>query len=297
MNSYLGLARDLVPCAYELGWDDERQKLILRINEKVINGPLTWVNDHHLDVGPFKEYFGFVSSGFDLASKGPLGFEESFRYEGEEEGFLVYKAPIPQTKFNIGTCERCNGSGEDEHGMFCLSCDGEGQKSEIRYHGAQAFSATLGVITHRLNFPKRDEWIKSNRLQLMFLKVLTLDCASVSGEFSGPFVEFLGTLKSADLRSVEQAMIVAAEHMTGGPLPDYYDGCYEVCIEDRGYPWLRIDVPGSVTGIYGEVKISRNSHDGYEFQCHNVDHMFQQLPLIVALAKLHTMAREAGVGL
>jgi hypothetical protein len=285
------LARNSIPCWYELSWIANPPTLVVRIHEEFMK-TLKDVPATAPIVKTFTKDFGFKS--FQGKFGKDFGFEEKLLYKGKKDEFSEYHVIVPQVHFiTYDPCRHCKGSGKQDEPFEdepCWSCDGDGKMRDYRWHTAQAVSATLTLL-----FMLLDAGAKTCS-ELPQLMTVTTICAhgqhggSLGGTYSRELVQWLSTFKeSQHIPEMEQAMRTTRKHMLG--LKYYEEPFHFRATVDYENGWLNVSIPGDACGLNpsdGHIETGR----GYNFSCHNTDEPAQQLTLLCGLAALHDLARK-----
>ncbi len=152
------LTRENIPCWYELSWRPGIiPAIILRIHRDFIQQTQPIDPEKSPIIAHFIKEFNFRRFSPDF--NGNFGFDDSFQWLGEREGFSEFLIPLPVVKKQTGKkCRSCGGSGKDEYieDSDCLYCEGSGRESIIEWSSAFAVSATLTVRTTLMRFPEHE---------------------------------------------------------------------------------------------------------------------------------------------
>ncbi len=291
MRDFKMVARNAIPCWYELSWRGEG--IVLRIHQDFVNEVKQFKADAPI-VGHYAKEFGFSKFGHKFGEN--FGFEESLQFLGEANGFLEYTVPTPLVRKNTGKdCLSCDGSGKSGvfEGEECLYCDGEGKKIVYDYTEAFAVSATLTTLFEFMNFPEVET--SCSLLQLMSINTVTIKGShggSIGGEYSREVVEWMRQRGPGEIPEMVSAMRVVWEKMDGR-IMEFYEHSFRANLSN-GVGWLCTDLPGDACGLHPSHNagygIERGT--GYEFSSHNVDSPTQQLVILASLAALHDLVRR-----
>ena len=297
---YKTITRHIIPCWYELGWQENPPALILRIHQDFIKNNTRTFNSELPIVKGLQKEFGFKNFCGDLSKN--FGFNDAFIHQKKENDFEEYKIFIPKIKKDLGgKCSYCNGSGKDETFGFpekCITCSGTGKKFTYDWKNVIAISASLTLIFILLSFPEKETTAKIP--QLMTVQTITkkdMHGGSLGGELSLFMRTFLASLwkgKSTPIIEMIQAMKTAYYYMFEPESEDGLTGSYIRAGVFSELGWLNTDCPGDACGLNPENGAEYRMKEGlgYKFDCHNVDTSAQQLTLLAGLAALHDKARR-----
>jgi hypothetical protein len=284
------LDRDIMPCWYEISWQENPPAIILRLHRDWL-GSTTPISEESPVVADLRSTFELNQFGRDFSSD--IGFGGKLRRLGEKGEFVEFATCLPVVKKSTGKpCRACKGSGETEFGDKCSSCRGSGKGHEYDHRESFSASATLNVLFGFLLFP--DHETKAKNPQLLQIQTTThsgVHGGSLSGFYSAPLVRWLTSLgHPTPIAEVTNAMVVAYGHMFGGLDPYEERECKATV--DHEYGGLNITCPGDACGLHPHHNRITRQGLGYQFSCHNVDNPHQQLTLIAGLAALHDRARK-----
>lgn len=283
------LTYENISCWYELSWNESEKAIILSIHKDFIE-----TNKADLENAPIvKEMTGRLSlQPFAGDFTKNIGFGGIFERTGEEDGFIQFRARIPQVKKDTGNkCKGCKGTGERDWGGYtnkCLFCNGTGKQWTMDWKEVKAISASLTVLTIYLRCYEIET--STPYPQLMTFQTITeegMHGGSLSGEISIPLYNFLKAFgEHAELSEVIRAMKIAHDTMVGNR--ELYQYSFDAYVK-KGH--FIINCPGDACGLNPSDWYTHEGQ-GYEFSCHNVDSPIQQLTLLVGLATLNDMARR-----
>ncbi|MFH2062463.1 MAG: hypothetical protein ABIJ43_05760 [Candidatus Beckwithbacteria bacterium] len=286
------LTRENIPCWYELSFRKTKPAIVLRVHKDFIKSTAP-VSDDAPIVADFKKQFSFKS--FIGTFDGNFGFDNAFIRKGEKREFVEFVIQIPVIKKDAGICDYCNGSGEGDFlDGKCLSCNGSGRDYELDWRMADAISASLTIFFNLSWFPE----VETSSLldQLMTIETITVKDAhggSLWGEFSISLCNWLYSLEQSghyDIPEIIESMQTTHRKMYVR-LDSYTKHSFRAYVRDNGR--LTLDCPGDACGIHNSPEDSTGQMNrGRKFNCHNVDHLGQQLTLLSGLATLHDKARK-----
>ena len=134
------LTSDIVPCWYELSWDEKQIAILLKVHKDFIDDvkPIPENNFYVLNLMESFKFAKFVGN-----FEGNFGFDNTFLRKGEVGSFIKFLIKIPQVKIQTSQkCSECRGSGKDDlRDSACLFCKGTGWMIEFDWHLARAISA------------------------------------------------------------------------------------------------------------------------------------------------------------
>lgn len=302
MRDYKHIITDDIPCWYELSWRKSIPAIILRVHQDFVENAKIISNDTLL-VKALKEDFKFENFNGNFNEN--FGFDNVFINRGLKGKFVEFLVKIPKIKFWVyEPCSRCGGLNQLE--IFeeeCIKCKGRREfkkKSENEFSSdrfehhynwkvAHTISASFNVFFRVSGFPKKET--SSPLLQLLTVSTITdrdMHGGSLSGKYSKPLVRWLSSFKpGTTIFEMVEAMKVAYRKMFGEC--SYFRFRASV---DHKNGWLNVDCPGNACGLNPSHNSVKDDDNGYEFNCHNVDTVAQQLTLLVGLAALHDKARR-----
>ncbi|MCP6718196.1 MAG: hypothetical protein KJI70_01435 [Patescibacteria group bacterium] len=284
------LTKETIPCWYELSWQAENLAILLKIHQDFIeeSKPISQTAPIVRELKDFN--FPDFSGDFNK----DLGFGGILEFINEKNGFNEFLIRIPPIRIETDEeCVECKGSGQDDN-EECLYCDGTGRKIVHNWRTASMISASLSILTNKLCLLKKDTSSKLPQL----MTVITTNGKdgrgySISGSFSIPFRKWLNSLGSLDENEYKfsqmiQAMKTSYGQMLGLEHINKHNFSAYV-IDERGL--LHASCPGNACGIdpsdgYNQPGV------GYNFDCHNISNVAQQLTLFAGLATIHDQARE-----
>lgn len=279
-----------LPCWYELSWQKESPALILRIHKDFIQ---------NLELPPdvpilksFMEEFNLASSSLNFQQD--VGFENSFKRQGEKDNFVIFRAEIPEiATLGKEKCPGCKGSKKRDFDRECLECSGTGKQINIDWHRAYAVSASLSLLTKVLSHREK---VLSTLPQLLTLKTaITADMnrAPVWGEIGLTLRNWLITQDTQPIsQEIVQAMQSAYQKMWAiNKLSRCELAYFRSQIDEKGL--FYIECPGTNScSIFHDQAWDIGEGKGYNFTNHNIDTPLQQLTLVAGLAVLHDYARR-----
>lgn len=278
-------------CWYKLSWNESEKAIILSIHKGFIennkvdleNSPIAKEMTERLSLQLFAGNF----------TKN-IGFGGIFERTGEQDGFIQFRARIPQVKKDTGyKCEECEGTGERNWGGYndkCLFCNGTGKQWTMDWKEVKAISASLTVLTTYLRYCEIETSTSAPHPQLMTFQTITeegMHGGSLSGEISIPLYNSLKTFgEHAELSEAIHAMKITHDTMVGNR--ELYQHSFNAYVK-KGF--FIINCPGDACGLHPSDWYTHEGQ-GYEFSCHNVDSAIQQITLLVGLATLADMAKK-----
>ncbi len=300
-----------VPCFYEIGFDAVLPALLVRLHKEIVpklpsleQARISEEFERQLGIEPLQnDWHGNV-----------FGFGGCWKRTQDQGDFLSFSCPLPQLEqICMMACGYCGGG---QQGLFfecpeckglhvvkktqpcrfcnqvepdssCLWCRGEGKVFEtwMDHKTFFAISATFSIFFELMYFTQeRDKFVSSNKPQLLSVQTSTASGshgAPIYANLSIPLVQWLqGFSAERPLLAAQQALRVAWERMYGAPGKDLIA------------PWCVVRQGGKLSMGCAEratlYPVERNSllWQGYELSCHNVDHVWQQLSFLSALAAL-----------
>ncbi len=294
------VAREDVPCWYELSWRARKPAIVLRVHKDFATSAEELLeelfNDSYV-VERLKEDFRL--SNFVASFDDNFGFDNAFVLAGEKDEFIEFVAKIPKIeRLAEESCQDCNGSGR---GIFasidcqgrCFTCHGTGKKVFYHWPSIDAISASLCTFTS-LTVQLSDIETSAKVSQLMTISTIIEKGphgGSLGGEYSALLVRWLSSLPEGSIPEVIQAMRVADNRMFG--LQDWGESSFRTSV-DKGM--LIISSPGQCCCLgpsYDEWESSAKRGLGYEVNPHNIDTSAQQITLLAGLAALNDKARKS----
>jgi len=282
------ITRKNIPCWYELSWRSKTPAIILRIHRDFLkeikidfqNAPI---------VKSLMNGFEFAEFSGDFEQD--IGFNKVFKHGKEKDGFISFAAKIPKIKkLTDRKCWQCGGSGKDDlRDMECLLCDGKGRDYIMDWHLAEAISASFSVLFMVLSFCEKDT--SAPFPQLMTVETITRRDShggSLGGDVGISLRQWLISVSHCGVPEITAAMKTAYGRMFE---LRYYHRDFDFCVNVRECGGFTADCPGDACGIHPNDWYMRNG-EGYQFTCHNVDTVGQQLTLLAGLAALHDKARK-----
>lgn len=295
--SYKTIRKDIIPCWYELGWQEIPPAIVLRIHKDFARDNSLKFNSQLPVIKHLQKEFNFKNFCPDL--NGNFGFDDVFIYQKKESNFEEYKVLIPEIKKNTGKkCSDCKGSGKNTfYDSECHYCGGTGQKFLYDWQKARAISASFTLIFILLEFPENET--SANVPQLMTVGTITKKGSqggSLSGEFSLFLRIFLSSLwegQPTQIIEMIQAMKVAYRFMFRQKEELIkYSFCAGISSK---FGHVSTNCPGNTCGLDPDCGAGYEVKElgyGYKFGSHNVDSSAQQLTLLAGLAALHDKARK-----
>lgn len=283
------LTRTNIPCWYELSWLEEEALVALRISNDIAMN-FTPISEDAPIVASLGEEFGF--RGFTGVLTENFGFNDGLRRGDEKQGFVEFLVEMPVVRQKTKTpCGRCSGSGQKEPtNDKCFSCDGTRKEHIHVWEKAEEISASLSVLLRLLEFPP-DKDTTATFPQLLTVTSLTRKTRECGlwGTYGPALCRWLSSRgANTEIPEMVQAMKTAHVCMLGAR--EHFEWDFRAYIADqRG--WLNVDCPGDACGLH-PVHGSVGKREGYEFSCHNVDTVAQQLTLLAGLGALHDKARK-----
>jgi len=300
VKDFKWLIKENIPCWYELSWKGEKPAIILRIHRDFIKAVPSITPEHSI----VKALMGqFKFQNFCGNFEGNFGFDEGAfeNLGGVKNGFFEYLVPIPKIKVETGKpCKECKGSGKDPYNQKygledreCIHCNGSGKEYFYNWQLANAVSAGLSIFFRISHYHEKET--STSLPQLMIVDTIIdhgMHGGSLGGEFSIPLTKYLASLyqgRDTAILEISQATKTAYATIFGDVkrCNDYYFRAY-VGSESGG---LVADCPGDACGIHPS-DWHREKERGYQFSCHNVDTVAQQITLLAGLAALHDKARR-----
>ena len=293
MNHIKMLTYENIPCWYELSWNESEKALVLSIHRDFIKNQKTDLESAPI-VKMMAERLSLQPFAGDFTRN--IGFGGIFERIREEDGFIQFRARIPQVKKNTGNkCKECKGTGERKWGGYkdkCLYCDGTGKEWTMDWKEVKAISASLTLLTIYMRHCEIET--PAQHPQLMTFQTITeegMHGGSISGDTSIPLYNFLLETfgEHVVLTEAIRAMKIAHGTMVGNQ--ELYQYSFNAYVQ-KGH--FIINCPGDACGLHPSDWYAHEGR-GYEFSCHNVDSAIQQITLLVGLATLNDMARKANL--
>ena len=291
-NDLLMIVSEDQPCWFELSFQKKGPAIILKVHEDFVNQNPAVPTDSPLVQSYIKE---FNLSEFYGDFKNNFGFKEAkFKNLGIKNNFYEYLVKIPKVRtITKKVCSSCRGTKVDiiDKELKCRACNGTGKQYENKWQKIKATCLGLNVF---FSFSYMIEKRTSCPLpQLMLIDTYIGEGnASLGGVYSVSFVDWLikkckDKEHTISFPGINEAMKETYGRMFGKRLFSKYD--FRNYIRDGG---LIISCPGQACDIEPNVYGS-NIHKGrgYNFGCHNVDTIAQQITLISGLALIHDIAR------
>lgn len=282
------ITRENIPCWYELSWRPKTPAIILRIHRDFLKEIKINFQNASI-VKALMDSFGFTEFSGDFEQD--IGFNKVFKRGKEKSGFIAFAAKIPKIKkLTDRKCRQCGGSGKDDlRDMECPFCDGKGREYIMDWRQAETISASFTVLTMVLNYCEKHTSVPFP--QLMTVETITrrdMHGGSLGGDISIPLRQWLISVSHrGGTPEVTAAMKIAYGRMFG--LRYYNDFHFRVDVRECG--GFTADCPGDACGIHPHGWYMRDG-EGYQFSCHNVDTVGQQITLLAGLAALHDKARK-----
>lgn len=284
MTVYRSLLDETLPCWSKLLWTPSPAAISLFVHEDVMHevDVLTPIDPR---IQHFLRYGSFVSESEKWGFDGSL-----IRSKKSNDGFTEFRAILPQVKhYKPEPCSICNGTGSEEDlDMKCLRCHGSGHPIEYNWEAAQALSASLSLLTDRINQFPPEQNTTSRETQLLTAVMFTMNQAyPLSGSCSRILVDWLN-MKEGELEEPTQAVRIAWKTMMG-ELDDYDIHYLSAYVRETGR--INVRCPGDACEIFPDsFNVGRST--GYELTCHNMDSSMQQLTLLAGLAAIEVQARK-----
>ncbi len=292
-REYLCLEFDLIPCWYEISWNNKNPAIIVKIHKDFLP-VLFGIDPNSRIITSLMTDFRFSCFSTNI-KEGVFGFENVFRRTGKQGDFINFSVEIPLIEIATAEpCRRCKGKKKDEFGV-CYSCNGHGQETHLDWKTAYAISATFTCFFMLASLrTKKTEITSCNFPQLILVDTITIrdmHGGSLSGAYSIPLVNYLKSLPvGTRLEPMTTAMITAYKKMFGGLRKfEQHDFRTEIHTENG---WLNVSCPGDACGLNPADPYDRRETTGYKFSCHNVDNPMQQLTLLAGLAALCDETRK-----
>ncbi len=283
-----------LPCWYELNWDSAKTAFILNVHNDFIHAKGA-ISGSAPIVKLLKRGFQLKSFEGNFAADS-FGFEGALKRIGQNNGFASFIGVIPEGEIKTDVqCSHCHGSRKDaiNEDMDCLSCRGTGYKLESRMEGAYALSLTLETFFRFAFDPEQRTSAKIPQLMNVEMILSRREsglAVGIGGEISRAFWTWMiAHGPDRQLKDVVSAMRAAWYKISPFYKLWHLDDDFSAEIREDG--WMAMDCPGDRCGVFPS-HIGLRPHQGYEFGCHNVDTVDQQLTLLAGLAALHTKARK-----
>jgi hypothetical protein len=291
MRDFKHLVYDVLPCWYELSWNNSKKRpaIIIRVHKDFIkatkeipaDAPIILELQKQFNLGDFCRN---LNEGF--------GFEGAFRKISENDEFVVWLVTLPKIRKNEKImCGSCAGSGKGfMEGEKCFSCNGKGREHVIDWHDAFAVSASFTVFSV-LTIHTDIETI-SKMPQLLSVETTTqegMHGGSLWGIYSIPLVAWLGSHQGQSIDEMTIAMMSAYKYMWELEL---FNRPYFWTRVESSNGWLNVSCPGNACGLNPDSSSDLRPGRGYKFSCHNTDSPLQQITLLAGLAALHDQARK-----
>jgi len=292
------ISRELTPCWYELSWKNEGDfkkypALVLRIHQDFIKTLPSIPADAPI-VNSYRE--NFELNHFEASLENNFGFDNALRNTGQHGEFTEFDIFIPVVyKLTGRKCPECRGRKKNRYsGGECFYCEGTGKEHIFDWRAGEAIAATIAILFLLLSHhrDKKTSWLAPQLLTVQTMVKRDIHGGSLWGQYSQPLVQWFSAFPPhTRIPEMEKAMQTAYEHIMGKK--DYireYD--FRASVDYAG-GWLNVSCPGDACGLNpnhgSEYEMKRGI--GYEFSCHNVDNLAQQLTLLAGLAALHDRAR------
>lgn len=282
------LITEIIPCWYELSWQERKPALILRVHKDFITN-LKPIREEWSFIQSLKEEFQFRNFISDFG--GNFGFENALQRK-EKNDWIEFVGMIPKVEITKGNCKKCGGSGKDEERWDgdCLYCHGSGKNFVYDWHSVYALSASLSIFFWVASRPPEKD-TSASFPQLMVIETVIRKGdygGSLSGEISISLRKWLSSFGDhSKIPEMVQAMRTAdAQMFISSRSHEYY---FRVSIEGGGFS---VSCPGNACGIYTTSHGYIKEGEGCSFSSHNVDTPMQQITLLTVLAALHDRARR-----
>lgn len=237
-----------------------------------------------------------ITTSFLLDVDKPWGFRGVLNpYQRlDHAGIIKYAIPIPQIEKDVGECENCGGTAEDD-GWDCIHCNKTGRETAHDWDTLDCIAATLCVLGKILDMPDK-KWLASvstARRQLLTVRTnFERGRAFIGATLSRTFGDYVRSLSNHGLPEVEAAIKSVYLHM----FPSYRrfdDFHYRASVHRNGQ--LILSVPGDACdlAVDGFSNSLKEASGPLKLGCHNVDGHHQQLALLSGLAALSGMARKS----
>lgn len=280
------------PWWYELTWDATTSAILIAVHNDFIRESKSFARDNHLVLYFERELDlnGLFDSFNGDLKNGHFGFSEAFRRIQERENCVFFSIDIPQIKQYTGQiCCECGGRRENEHGMLCFSCYGEGKEFVYNWRQAYAISVSLTLFLKIASIYEGET--NTEHPQLLTIETSTSKGAH-GGSLCGEISDYLsrqmadcfvnGNSDSAKQEIIKTMKIAYRQLFASTDGIGYYDAR----LTEGGR--FSVGCPGNACGLYSDgYEYNHNGRIwGHRFSCHNVDNPGQQLTLLAGLAAL-----------
>ena len=287
-----------VPRWYELGWDQKKKAIILRVHKEYIDSLLSGIKantfawEKFWPIKTLSTTFCLKEFSDDLDKN--FGFYSMFKNKGEQGEYVVQEVAIPViVTLGKKKCNSCGGTGKDEafEADKCKWCNGTGREEIWDRKMARAISANFTMMFLLLDFLEIKT--SSNKFQLMTLTTNTIkdDCygSPIGGAISSQLKEWLAKSYKEEFPEVIKAAMTVEQKMLGKrhTSKDYY---YNFRVIENGK--IDLVVPGDACDLYVDGFVRTEPGLGYELSCHNTDTPYQQMSLLAGMAALHQKAQK-----
>jgi hypothetical protein len=273
---------------YTLSFDEKRQGILISVDREFaksvivpVDSPIVYYNSKKLDAdGLFDRFSPSMDEEF--------GWNGSLKKVAEFEETVDYLFAFP--RYEITThrpCMDCSGTGKNEFEESCHYCNGDKVEIVMDYRNVSISAISLALFFDRAHFYQGETLSKKPQLLLLNTIVQAgLHGGSLGGKFGPEMAEYLHLLTDGSFKKLTRAMMFAHSSMVKFRAHD------EFCFRyggDNGRIYL--SCPGNACDILMEP-YNFNTKSGGEISCHNVDSAFQQITLLVGLAKLCDLWEE-----
>lgn len=243
------------PCRYFISWDNQEEAIIFGINTKILEGIIKKAQD------PKNQIISQTQKDFlekDICGNGLGEFETEECSMGFDGIFL-----------NRGT----------EKGFTKFTVEIPKYDQKYKRDPIAAISGTFTVLTSLLDISRTDFYSEEKQAITFWTRTqpLTLYGGAINGQVSVSMTEWMKSEGNIRLKEIERYFNKESE-------------IFRARIQDGAFFF---DLQGACglnpSNRYDLEKENR----GYEFGCHNLDRMDQQLYFLIALAMLCDMFRKS----
>jgi hypothetical protein len=236
----------------------------------------------------FQSHWGLEKLGLSTFEGNILknfGYENCSLNNGIQEGLLSISFPVKASvAISENTCFACRGTKKDWKDASCSFCKGTG-KELLKKNNLDAICASMFVLTRYLNWRcimRDDVVIPENKFgrQHIFLEVDPK--AGIGGECSPYFFEQIKKIEDSVQETWLKNMFELDSYLDGNEtFPGFemdvrkYDFRCDVSESGRIY----VQVPGQ-----NSCSIHMHHSTDFEFTCHNIDTVWQQVGLLSGFA-------------
>ncbi len=305
MANFKSILYNILPCWYELSWQEKPPAIILKIHKDFL-ADFPELEPENPVIQHFIKEFNFTSWAGDLKSN-TYGFDTAFTDGVEKESFQQFSVLLPVMRRQVDKpCVTCKGTKINplDENETCPSCEGSGFRYEYDSKLASKISATFNRFFTFADEPEKDT--SATVPQLMTVENRTerkLGGYGISGKFDIPMVQWLSSrfIPQANiytaLPEVSLAVKTAYKHMLKEPFytngmkarEDDYHFRAEIRTQNGG---LMIHCPGDRAMLYTLESFDAPVKNGHQFGSHNIDSPINQIALLAGLAALHDLARR-----